>query len=163
MITLCELRALLVRISLALVRVRTRLSPSTSCPFWFLTFSVARFAVDDAARPEYMRLALGLVLAAYSGYLDAYRIGFVFEFVKAATGAATLQQLGTAPNLYNCVQGSANGPPGQRAVVLLAFDTFLAVINWLQGNVRYTRYVIAIVTRSHPSHNAQRRAHRTAE
>ena len=50
--------------------------------------------MDDAARPEYMRLALGLVLAAYSGYLDAYRIGFVFEFVKAATGAATLQQLG---------------------------------------------------------------------
>lgn len=50
--------------------------------------------MDDAARPEYLRLAVGLALAVYSGYLDAHRISYVFDFVKAATGSTTLNELG---------------------------------------------------------------------
>lgn len=77
----------------------------------------ARFALDDTARPEYLRLALGLGLAVYSGYLDAYRIGYVFDFVKAATGGSTLQQLGVFLRLddfYVLIRRRAKGRDAAR-------------------------------------------------
>lgn len=89
--------------------------------------------MDDTARPEYLRIGVGLALAVYSGYLDAYRIGYVFDFVKAATGSSTLQQLGMSQSDQQICAITLTLHTGQKALMLLAFDTFLAVINWFQS------------------------------